>query len=590
MADTYTIQNAEGGLESISGRAIARQTSGTLWAVCNYGIPGSGDRMDIKVYYSIDVGVTWTLSTTISTADNGDDLIYPAVAVDSSNNVHIIYDFFDSSGGAYYAQHIVYNGSSWSGAHTVLTNTSHWFTFIIDKDDILYCFYTGDAGGDGKLYYKKSEDGGTTWSSVYTADTAGYDNTNNRPCSGIGSDGIIYVAWENYGNYGGGSASNTNIRLARKAYGGAWSGEWATAYQTGSPYVQVPLSIVVPDGDDPVVYLAFIHQSSGGRSARCAIRATNGNWTREIVDARPRSGSIMVDGNGVVRLLYQLWTGGNYKHAYRTGADAWTLAVIGNDSNTYGQGISVLWSTFPKVGDISVGIPTTGYAVVWPSNAKTIEYNVDAILPGKTFPSDTLARVTGLIHRYQPGHYSLEIFMGDVKAEWDIADYLYGDKAGVPREDGEVEPDPDLEYYRWRNLAYQDQPYEFPPHLLYRRTISSFPTEPTTPSFPVIQPEWAQGATPYELSGLFRTAEELKYGPNIGPIEANLQKAREADERAKQIAATGISQQTYAGKTAPGSSTTMPVCPAGQAPRFIDGKWECVSRSGTFRGGISNIV
>lgn len=35
-----------------------------------------------------------------------------------------------------------------------------------------------------------------------------------------------------------------------------------------------------------------------------------------------------------------------------------------------------------------------------------------------TFPSDDLARVTGLVHRYSPGNYTLEILLGDTKTDW----------------------------------------------------------------------------------------------------------------------------------------------------------------------------
>jgi hypothetical protein len=35
-----------------------------------------------------------------------------------------------------------------------------------------------------------------------------------------------------------------------------------------------------------------------------------------------------------------------------------------------------------------------------------------------TFPSDTLTRVSGLVHRYAQGIYSLEVFLGDTRTDW----------------------------------------------------------------------------------------------------------------------------------------------------------------------------
>jgi hypothetical protein len=34
-------------------------------------------------------------------------------------------------------------------------------------------------------------------------------------------------------------------------------------------------------------------------------------------------------------------------------------------------------------------------------------------------PAETTTRVTGLVHRYSPGNYTLEVFLGDTKTDWD---------------------------------------------------------------------------------------------------------------------------------------------------------------------------
>jgi len=61
---------------------------------------------------------------------------------------------------------------------------------------------------------------------------------------------------------------------------------------------------------------------------------------------------------------------------------------------------------------------------------------------GVAYPSDALTRVTGLIHRYSPreGDYTLEMFLGDVTAEWDVRDYLYPPGAAAPASAGGISP------------------------------------------------------------------------------------------------------------------------------------------------------
>ncbi len=48
-----------------------------------------------------------------------------------------------------------------------------------------------------------------------------------------------------------------------------------------------------------------------------------------------------------------------------------------------------------------------------------------------TYPSDPIVRITGLVHRYSPGNYTLEVFLGDTRTDWD---YLKPDVSEKPAE------------------------------------------------------------------------------------------------------------------------------------------------------------
>jgi len=63
-------------------------------------------------------------------------------------------------------------------------------------------------------------------------------------------------------------------------------------------------------------------------------------------------------------------------------------------------------------------------------------------LPGAEYPSASLVRVTGLVHRWSPGHYSLEVALGGVSTEYGMPQYTAVPTSLVPEPTEPVPPAP----------------------------------------------------------------------------------------------------------------------------------------------------
>ena len=88
--------------------------------------------------------------------------------------------------------------------------------------------------------------------------------------------------------------------------------------------------------------------------------------------------------------------------------------------------------------DISSLLPGTIYHFrAYATNSSGTAFGIDRTLTTigtspAVYPTDSRARVTGLVHRFSPGNYGLEVYFGDVVTEWDIADYLGPSAPSIP--------------------------------------------------------------------------------------------------------------------------------------------------------------
>jgi phage terminase large subunit-like protein len=182
-----------------------------------------------EIYYkrSEDGGSSWSVAQRLTwTADDSAD---PAAAMDSGNAVHVIWE--DNTPG----NHEVYykwsaGGGAWTAARrlTWTADDSDDPTIAIDSSDTIHVVWNDLSPGNREIYYRRSPDGGTTWSASQRLTwNAG---TSSIPSMAIASDDTIHVCWLDY------SFPSSEICYKTSADGGAtwgslqrltWTDSWS---------------------------------------------------------------------------------------------------------------------------------------------------------------------------------------------------------------------------------------------------------------------------------------------------------------------------------------------------------------------------
>ncbi len=586
----YTVKASDGKVSELygaDGRCIAMQSDGTLWAVMLHGDPASSSGLTLAVYYSTDSGVTWTLSLESSSGDSRDTYQAISIAVDSSDNVHVIFhfiDYVDGYGDPTALYHTVFNGSSWSSLNTIVCSTTSVsqctvYYFLIDRDDNLWVFRDNESN----LRYYKSTNGGYDWSVATTIETK-YKLSGIRLAACVDDNGDIHIVWEENGTYG---TNIYNVRHVWLPYGSdTWYGEFVTTATKSSGYRRTPHSIVCTSGSEPTLYVAVVMQV-GTYGVDCYRKDYGGSWTADGPDVPSPYGfrcwqcDLAIDKDNNVRLigLFGATTANHdtYAESVKSGG-SWSWNIWDTAGNLYGDGCSAMWANYPQIGGNPTNIVDNGNIVLFHDATQVIQVYMGGAIGINIYPSDALARVTGLIHRYSPGEYSLEIFMGDVKAEFDISDYYYGPGTGVPEEVPLEEPEeeveePSLEYYRWRNLAYQEDSFagveaagkagigNLTDYYRWKNLAYQYPKTDLWNEPPVSSIYFTEEGD-INIGSLYVAPEVYSYqktprAPTVNPFAGTK--------------ATGAAKPPT---SKPSSSSIS--CPAGYVARYISGRWQCV--------------
>ncbi len=202
-----------------------------------------------EIYYkrSTDGGVSWGLDTrlTIDPAVT----FFPSVAV-SGSEVHVIWwDYRDSNNEIYYKRSTD-GGTTWSADTRLTINAAYSeFNSIAVSDSVVHIVWYDQRDGNDEIYYKRSTDGGISW---------GLDTrlTNNPGFSWFPSvaatDAVVHVVW------GDSRDGNFEIYYKRSTDGGInWS---ADTRLTNNSDASILASVSVSGS---VVHLAWYDDRDG---------------------------------------------------------------------------------------------------------------------------------------------------------------------------------------------------------------------------------------------------------------------------------------------------------------------------------------
>jgi hypothetical protein len=173
--------------------AISVDSSGNLHLVYSDGTIGKP-----KIYYkrSTDGGTTWTSDRRLTWTTGGSYL--PALCVDSSDNLHLVYSDSTPGNPEIYYKKSTDGGATWTGNKrlTWTWRDSEYLTIAADSSEglhITWMEWHNDSPFYAQVYYKKSTDGGINWTSIKRISfTSGYSY---NPVIVADSSGNLHLVW-----------------------------------------------------------------------------------------------------------------------------------------------------------------------------------------------------------------------------------------------------------------------------------------------------------------------------------------------------------------------------------------------------------
>ncbi len=170
--------------------AIAVDSADAIHVVWQDSTPGNWE-----IYYkrSTDGGTTWGSIQRL--AWTAGESLFPAI--DSSGSVHVVWE--DGTPGNYevYFRSSADGGATWNPTKRLTWTPAGSFgpDIAIGASDQIHVVWSDDNPGNDEIFYKRSTDGGATWSAARRLTWT--SNGSFKPAIAIHSTGQIHIAWYN---------------------------------------------------------------------------------------------------------------------------------------------------------------------------------------------------------------------------------------------------------------------------------------------------------------------------------------------------------------------------------------------------------
>ncbi len=329
--------------------AIAVDSSNNLHLVWYDDTPGN-----LEVYYkkSTDTGASWSPNQRL-TWNSGDSWL-PAIAVDSSDNLHVAWFDYTPGNAEIYYKRSSDGGATWSPNQRLTWNSgdSCCPVLTVDSSENLHVVWYDYTPGNVEIYYKKSSDGGATWSSSQRLTwTSG---ASWHPVIALDSSSNPYVVWYDE------TLGTPDVYFKKSTDAGAtWSSSQRLTWTSGSS--RVP-AIAIDSSDNlhvvwhdhtpgsPEIY--YKRSTDAGATWRANQRLT---WT----SGNSRAPAIAVEFPGNLHVVWYDDTPGNPEIFFKKSTDAGATWTTGQR----------LTSTSGSSEAPSISVDSSGNAhVVWMDN------------------------------------------------------------------------------------------------------------------------------------------------------------------------------------------------------------------------------
>ena len=378
------------GLGYSGQRKMIVDSTGNIYVAYRKAPPGFSQE-EIYVAVSKDNGKTWTnlgggpvaivnappvASGTTQGGGTGTDQRVPSIAIDSKNQIHVVWygrDQVYTGANERQIKYARWNGAAWSpwiniSPVTGYSSSTYWQEhpiIVVGKNDVLQVLWEGaDSGSAGVQQIKHSMSSNvgsswTNWENIFPLESSGQ----SRPDAVVDQNGNLYASW-----YGGVSAQiGTRIKYARWNVGSStWSPVQIVAGIEGFNQKHVSLAIdksntlrLVWDGSDNTNSNSLVKYSSLNLNLSTPAWSA---WTNVNIGTRLNQSDPMlsIGPAGIVLIAWQEWTGSDSLTATNVSlyiminGVAQSKTQLGNSFSTNNK-----WPVMPE--DSSGGIVRIGW-------------------------------------------------------------------------------------------------------------------------------------------------------------------------------------------------------------------------------------
>ena len=348
-------------------RKLARTSNGTLWCVYHRS---DGTYNQIYASYSTNEGETWVEERVTNATDHQ---YRPSIAIDSNDNIHVVWygRSWGTNPSCVNIQYRKRTSSGWQAQEAITDKSDNQYypSIAIDSNDNIHIVWYGPGWGTNTKYsdiqYRKRTSAG------WQAQEAVTDKSDVQYYASIAIDSSdnIHVVW-----CGKGWGTNTgcyNIRYRKRTSSG-WQTQEAITDKGDSQYAP---SIAVDSNDN--IHVVWLGLGWEPNPDYCNIRyrkRTSSGWQTQEAVTNKNNGqyypSIAIDSNDNIHVV---WCGygwgtntGRYNIQYRKRTSAgWQTQIGLTDASVHQYYPNLIWALHPTVSGVKTNRSKSGYAFVW---------------------------------------------------------------------------------------------------------------------------------------------------------------------------------------------------------------------------------
>ena len=196
--EVYFKRSVDGGVTWKANQRVTRNAGDSFWPSIAVDGPNiyvvweddTAGKPEIYFNRSVDGGVTWKTENRL--AHNADGSSLPAIAVDGLN-IYVVWMSDTQGHSEVYFRRSGDGGASWESNQPLTQNPgNNWGPAIAVGGSNIYVVWNDDTSGNDEIYFKRSVDGGVTW----TEEKLLTKNTGLSLSPAVAADSSnVYVVW-----------------------------------------------------------------------------------------------------------------------------------------------------------------------------------------------------------------------------------------------------------------------------------------------------------------------------------------------------------------------------------------------------------